>query len=123
MTKKPTDLAYYLHQFLAEYLPGQRNVSSNTIQSYSTTYSLLLRYCREERGQAIERLCLDDMTAALLKDFLTWLESARGNAIATRNQRLTVMLSFDTSRWKLLCARWNASAFWQSRSNGAYARE
>jgi len=92
--KHPTDLAYLLQQFLAEYLPGQRNLSANTIQSYSTTFALLLRYCREERGLVIERLRLDEVTATLLEDFLTWLERTRHNAIATRNQRLAALHAF-----------------------------
>lgn len=31
------DLPYYLAQFLSKYLPGEKNASPHTIQSYATT--------------------------------------------------------------------------------------
>ena len=34
MAMKPTDFAKALSRYLSDYLPGQRNVSPNTIKSY-----------------------------------------------------------------------------------------
>ena len=39
---KPTDFAKALSHYLGIYLPGQRNVSTNTIKSYRDTFKLLL---------------------------------------------------------------------------------
>ena len=40
---KPTDFARLLTRYLGQYLPGQRNLSPQTIQSYRDTFTLLLR--------------------------------------------------------------------------------
>ena len=53
---KPTDFATYLTQFLSDYLPGQKNVSPNTIRSYRDTFKLLLQYFQEQEGIAAESI-------------------------------------------------------------------
>ena len=45
---KPTDFAKALSQYLSDYLPGQPNVSPNTIKSYRETFKLFLKYCKIE---------------------------------------------------------------------------
>ena len=47
---KPTDFAIRLTHFLGEYLPAQRNVSTNTIKAYRDAFTLVLRYCRDRSG-------------------------------------------------------------------------
>ncbi len=91
---KPTDFAGHLTQYLGAYLPGQRNVSANTIKSYRDTFRLLLRYCRDERSLAVNRLTLQMVNASLIEDFLHWLTETRGNQGATRNQRLAAIHGF-----------------------------
>lgn len=91
---KPTDLARRLTHFLGEYLPAQRGVSPNTIKSYRDAFTLLLRYCEQALGVAVERLTLDRLGAPLLLDFLKHLEEERGSCGATRNQRLAALHSF-----------------------------
>lgn len=85
---KPTDFAKALSHSLAVYLPGQRNVSPNTIKSYRDTFKLLLLYCKQDCNLSIERLCLKHIDKALILGFLAWLEKDRSNSISTRNQRL-----------------------------------
>jgi site-specific recombinase XerD len=92
--KKPTDLALRLTHFLGEYLPAQRSVSPNTIKSYRDAFTLLLRYCQQSLGVAIERLTLDRLDAQFLLGFLKHLEDDRGSCGATRNQRLAALHSF-----------------------------
>ena len=70
---KPTNFAVRLTQFLGEYLPAQRNVSPNTIKAYSDAFTFLLRYCRDQRDLAPEKLTLDLLDAQLLLDFLNYL--------------------------------------------------
>lgn len=88
------DFAYYLTQFLGKYLPGEKNVSHHTIESYSVTFKLLLVFCEKTTAVSPERLALSDMTHGLVVGFLDWLESARNCSITTRNQRLVAIHSF-----------------------------
>lgn len=91
---KPTDFAKALSNYLGMYLPGQRNVSTNTIRSYRDTFKLLLMYCQQSHRRSVDRLCLKDIDKALVISFLDWLENDRGNGIATRNQRLACIHGF-----------------------------
>lgn len=91
---KPTDFARALSTYLTKYLPGQRNLRPHTLASYRDTFKLLLRYCREVRGMAVERLTLHDLDNTLIRAFLDWLESDRHNTVATRNQRLASLHAF-----------------------------
>lgn len=90
----PTDLARALQAFLGEYLPMQRNLSAHTIRSYRDTMTLLLRFCRDQQGLAIERLHIAQLEAGLVTAFLTYLEAKRGCSIRTRNQRLAAIHAF-----------------------------
>jgi integrase/recombinase XerD len=91
---KPTDFAKSLSDYLSSYLPGQRNVSSNTIKSYRDTFKLFLTYCNHVCDLSIEHLCLQNIDEQLIIGFLTWLEKDRKNSITTRNQRLACIHAF-----------------------------
>lgn len=90
---KPTDFAKALSQYLSVYLPGQRNVSPNTISSYRDTFKLFLTYCKQS-GLSIERLTFAQVDETLVLAFLKWLEEERNNGISTRNQRLACVHAF-----------------------------
>ncbi len=90
----PTNFSRYLTDFFPIYLTTQKNVSKNTIYSYRDTFKLLLKYCQEVKGIAIERISIGSLTAELIKDFLNWLEHERKCSISTRNQRLASIHSF-----------------------------
>lgn len=91
---KPTDFALRLTAFLTDYLPGQRNLSQHTIRSYRDSFTLLLRFVRDERGIAPERLCIEDLTAPVVLDFLGHLQRDRHCSPRTCNQRLGALHSF-----------------------------
>ena len=91
---KPTDFAKALSNYLSLYLPGQRNVSTNTIKSYRDTFKLFLIYCQQSRHRSVDRLCLKDIDKSLVLGFLDWLEQQRRNGISTRNQRLACIHGF-----------------------------
>jgi site-specific recombinase XerD len=91
---KPTDFAYHLTTYLSKYLPGKAGISRNTILSYRDTFSLLLRFCSEEKAMTIEKVTLKTLTKDLIDGFLTWLETQRGCTVSTRNQRLSAIHSF-----------------------------
>ncbi len=91
---KPTDFAKYLTEFLAGYLPEQKNVSKNTIRSYRDTFKLLIAYCQEIKGIPSERITLNLLSSEWITGFLGWLEGERKCSISTRNQRLAALHSF-----------------------------
>jgi integrase/recombinase XerD len=91
---KPTDLAIRLTNFLGEYLPAQRNVSQNTIRAYRDVFTLLLRYCRDQRGLSPEQLTLNLLDVPLVLAFLDHLETVRACGIRTRNHRLAALHAF-----------------------------
>jgi site-specific recombinase XerD len=91
---KPTDFALHLTAFLTNYLPAQRNASPNTVKAYRDAFVLLLRYCRDARGLAPERLALKQIDPPLVLGFLDHLEKDRGCSARTRNLRLTALHSF-----------------------------
>jgi integrase/recombinase XerD len=91
---KPTDFSVYLTQFLSDYLPGQKNVSSNTICSYRDTFKLLLRYFQEQERIPPEKLKMSCITQMRIISFLDWLETERGCGVTTLNLRLTAVHSF-----------------------------
>ena len=91
---KPTDFAKALSHYLGIYLPGQRNVSTNTIKSYRDTFKFLLIYCQQSHHRSADKLCLKDIDKSLVLGFLDWLEQQRHNGISTRNQRLACIHGF-----------------------------
>jgi len=90
---KDTDLARRLGGFLGEFLPTERNVSKNTIMSYSQAFVLFLDHWRR-LGILADRLKLDHFTADAVMLFLKELEGERENGFKTRNLRLAAMRSF-----------------------------
>ena len=88
---KTTDLAKCLTSFLTAELPSVRNVSPNTVVSYRDTFKQLLIFMKEQQGIKPERLTIRDITKEAVISFLEDIESARGNSIGTRNQRLAAI--------------------------------
>lgn len=91
---KPTDFAYSLTSYLSKHLPGEVGASSNTIQSYRDTFSILIQYCAFEKNIPAEKLTLHQLDRKLIEDFLTWIETERKCSISTRNQRLAAIHAF-----------------------------
>lgn len=91
---KQTDFARTLTRFLSDYLPGQRNVSTNTIKSYRDTFKQVLQYCDLELNIKPVHLTFEVLKVETIKSFLLWLEKTRKVSINTRNQRLAAIHSF-----------------------------
>jgi len=92
--KKMNDFAYYLSLFLSKYLPGQKNLKSNTIASYRDTFKLFLVFCGSVKGLKPEGITLDSLTNNMFTDFLEWIEKERKCCVSTRNQRLSAIHAF-----------------------------
>jgi integrase/recombinase XerD len=91
---KPTDFSVHVTSFLTHYLAAQRNVSPNTLKAYRDVFTLLLRFCRDVRGIAPERLRLDQVDVSLVETFLDYLERERKSSTRTRNHRLAALHAF-----------------------------
>ena len=89
-----TDFARHIAGFLSRYLPGQRNLSTNTIASYRDAVKLFLVFCQTDRKMKPDHIQIPDISPELLTAYLGWLEGVRGCGIATRNQRLAAFKSF-----------------------------
>lgn len=89
-----TDFARHIAGFLSRYLPGQRNLSTNTIASYRDAVKLFLVFCETDRKIEPDKIRISDISSELVSAYLAWLERERHCAAATRNQRLAAFKSF-----------------------------
>ena len=88
-----TALAPTLQSFFTDYLIGQRGASDHTIGAYRDTFRLLLNHLHQRTGIKPHRLDIGDIGAEAIADFLTMLETERGNSVSTRNARLAAIHS------------------------------
>lgn len=89
---RDSDFARHLTAYLGRYLPGQRNLSPNTIASYSDAFRLLLAYF-ESAGKRAELLSMGDLDREAVEGFMSWL-AGRGCSDSTLNQRLCAVKAF-----------------------------
>jgi len=89
-----TPLAPLVTAFFRKNLAAEKGVSKNTIASYSYTFKFLCRYLSRRVGKAPSALCLEELDARVIRDFLEYLERECGNTPRTRNLRLTAIRSF-----------------------------
>jgi site-specific recombinase XerD len=92
--KKTNDFAFYLSSFFSKYLPGQKNLSTNTIASYRDTFKLFLIFCDETKGLKPQNITLNFITKQIVTEFLEWIEKKRKCCLSTRNQRLSAIHAF-----------------------------
>lgn len=81
-------LGPWIRRFLLEYLVGERNLARNTQASYRDTLTLLLPFASKCAGIAIDRMTVEDISPAIVRQFLDHLERERQCTGVTRNQRL-----------------------------------
>ena len=89
---RDADFARHVTAYLGRHLPGQRNLSPNTISSYSDAFRLLLAYFGSV-GKRAERLSMDDLDRGAVEGFMAWLAD-RGCSDSTLNQRLCAVKAF-----------------------------
>jgi site-specific recombinase XerD len=89
-----TPIAPHITAFLRERLPLQRGASPHTCESYAYTFQLLFTYMSHRLHLQPSALCLEQLDAPLVMDFLAYLETERGNSPSTRNTRLAAITSF-----------------------------
>jgi len=91
---KPTNFSIHVTGFLMHHLAAQRNLSPNTIKAYRDVFTLFLRFCRDVRGIASEKLRFEQIDVSLVEAFLDHLETERRSSPRTRNHRLATLHAF-----------------------------
>jgi site-specific recombinase XerD len=86
-------LATYLKRFFSHYLPVQKGLSPHTVAAYRDAVKLLLCYAADTLKLSVDALTVEAITAALVSDFLDYLEQVRGCHTPTRNARLAAVRS------------------------------
>ena len=89
-----TPIAPHITAFLRERLPLQRGASEHTCDSYAYAFQLLFQFASARLRVTPSALCLEQIDAALIMDFLQHLETERHNSPRTRNARLAAIKSF-----------------------------
>jgi site-specific recombinase XerD len=83
-----------LQYFFTEHLVSHKQVSPRTIVAYRDSFRLLLQFLKKSTGKKPASLCVDDLDAPAILDFLESLEQRRANQVCSRNVRLTAIRSF-----------------------------
>jgi site-specific recombinase XerD len=82
-----------VRRFLLEEVRVDRFLSVNTQRSYRDTLRLLFHFMAERYSTEPTQVTVEQLTADVVKSFLTYLERERGNGAGTRNLRLTAIHS------------------------------
>ena len=83
-----------LQQFFVDYLMQQRRVGACTVAAYRDSFQRLFAFAERRLGKRPAALCLDDLNANLILEFLKHLEKDRHNSIRSRNARFAAIRSF-----------------------------
>src|SRR5690349_5169038 len=89
-----TPLGPHLTVFLREYLPGQREMSVQTSDTYSYAFQLLVCFAAKRLGITPSEISIEQLDATLVLAFLEHLEKERDNCARTRNSRLASIKTF-----------------------------
>ena len=89
-----TSIAPHISAFLRERLPIERQVSSNTCDSYAYAFQLLFNFASDQLKIQPSALSLEDIDVSMVLAFLRHLEIKRGNSPGSRNARLAAIKSF-----------------------------
>lgn len=84
-------LATFMKRFFGHYLPVQKGLSINTVRAYRDAVKLLLCYAADTLGKTADELAVEDVTEALVLNFLDQVEQGRGCSPRTRNARLAAI--------------------------------
>ena len=89
-----TPIAPLITGFLREHMPIEQGRSPHTCETYAHAFRLLFIFASKRLGIRPSQLCLEQIDAALVLDFLAHIEQQRGNGAATRNARLAAIKAF-----------------------------
>jgi integrase/recombinase XerD len=89
-----TPIAPLITSFLREHMPIDQGCSPHTCETYAHAFRLLFIFASKRLGIKPSQICLEQLDAALILDFLSHIEEQRGNCAATRNGRLAAVKAF-----------------------------
>lgn len=89
-----TPLGPHLTVFLREYIPGLREMSVQTSETYSYAFQLLVCFAATRLKTTPSALSIEQLDANLVLAFLEHIEKERGNCARTRNSRLAAIKTF-----------------------------
>ena len=89
-----TPIAPLITSFLREHMPIEQGCSPHTCETYAHAFRLLFIFASKRLGIKPSQICIEQIDAALILDFLCHIEEQRGNCAATRNGRLAAVKAF-----------------------------
>ena len=89
-----TPIAPLITDFLREHLPIERGCSPHTCETYAHAFRLLFIFASKRLAIKPSQICIEQIDATLILDFLAHIEEQRGNCAATRNGRLAAVKAF-----------------------------
>jgi integrase/recombinase XerD len=89
-----TPIAPLMTTFLREHMPMQKGYSPHSCEAYAYSFKLLFEFASNRIKTRPSQLCLEQLDAALILDFLAHIEQQRGNGPVTRNLRLAAIRAF-----------------------------
>jgi integrase/recombinase XerD len=89
-----TPIAPLITDFLREHMPIEKGCSPHTCETYAHAFRLLFIFASKRLGVKPSKICLEQIDATLILDFLSHIEEQRGNCAATRNGRLAAIKAF-----------------------------
>ena len=89
-----TPIAPLITGFLREHMPIEQGCSPHTCETYAHAFRLLFIFASKRLGIKPSQICVEQIDATLILDFLADLEQQRGNCAATRNGRLAAVKAF-----------------------------
>jgi integrase/recombinase XerD len=89
-----TPIAPLITPFLRGHVPVERGYSPHTCETYAHAFRLLFVFASERLDQRPSEPCLEHIDAALVLNFLSYIEQQRGNDATTRNARLAAIKAF-----------------------------
>src|ERR1700745_1438243 len=87
MNQQPL-LGPWVRRFLLEHLTSERNLSRNTQRSYRDTFCLLIPFAADKLQRPVDRIKVTELSADLVRAFLTYLKEVRNCGTNTNNPRL-----------------------------------
>lgn len=93
-SKESLQVSKLLGTWFREYLPAQKNVSSNTIESYTYALSLFFHFLEIKAALTFDSLTFDAFSKKNIQQYLKWLRAERNCCPASCNIRLSAVRSF-----------------------------
>lgn len=88
------ELSSPIRKFFEQHLTAERGLSNHTVLAYRDSLKLLLMFASDQLHKPFTDLALEDLSANMIRNFLTHLEKARRNTVRTRNARLAAIHAF-----------------------------